>query len=77
MKRDSSYTRPERNCTIFASMSCLSCLISCPLLVFVYPVYTEVFILALQHSVLYASRRIIAALSVLQTLCLCLFEEFI
>ena len=42
-------------------MSCLSCLISCPVLVFVYPVYTEVFILALQHSrVLYASRRIIA-----------------
>ena len=42
-------------------MSCLSCLISCPLLVFVYPVYTEVFILALQHSVLYASRRIICS----------------
>ena len=87
IKRDSSYTRPERNCAIFASMSCLSCLISCPVLVFVYPVYTEVFILALQHSVLYASRRMVSEMtygilgssrvSVLQTLCLCLFEEFI
>ena len=58
-----SYTRPERNCTIFASMSCLSCLISCPVLVFVYPVYTEVFILALQHYVLYASRRMVSEMT--------------